>query len=197
MPNLCSYAMRVVGKKKDVEEFFKVITCNYDYTYNNFTYDRHMYRIFSADSEDFVFTKHDGDVVADTVQYKPTSGPDDIIETEIVGSCAWSVSSCMMEGTSTYYTSYKKEHTRGTTLAIESKNLNLLIEVFSEESGVGFMEHIRIIKGEIEVDDCVEWCDSYEDANGEEVEASGGIEWMFSIDQSDYNLTVDLTKGDK
>lgn len=147
MPNLCMYSMCVKGKKENIEEFIKVIEANYNYGTMEFSYDRHFFRVFEAYYEEIEQVK------------------DDIYQVIIGGDCAWSVSSCMFDNHSLgYYATFKKDYgdkCRGTTLPIESKNLNLSIEVYSEECGMCFQEHYVIINGDVVVDECVDWYEYY------------------------------------
>ena len=141
MPNYCGYQMKVKGKPENVDEFVKVIQADYSFDdKDNCICDvgRHFWRVFYADI-------YDEEIV------------DGVKSVYISGSCAWSVYSCMMDGPHTYNEQYPKHC--GTTLAIESKQLELEIEVFSEEPGVGFMEHFVIIKGDIVTDACIEYCE--------------------------------------
>lgn len=140
MPNYCYYSMCVKGSKKNVEEFIKVMQADYNYSEKHFTFDRHMFRVFSA--------------YADEVERDKGN----VYSTVINGDCAWSVSTCMFEGN--YYNSLKERYPdefRGTTLLRESKRLKLNIEVYSEESGCCFQEHYVIMDGDLIVDECVEW----------------------------------------
>lgn len=140
MPNYCNYSMCVVGAKENIEKFIKVINSGYNYGTMEFDYDRHLFRVFEAVNDE-IEERYDGR-----------------FQTTINGYCAWSVSSCMLEDG--YYRSVKKNYPdnfRGTTLDIESKNLDLDIEVFSEESGMCFQEHYIIKNGEVVCDECVDW----------------------------------------
>ena len=140
MPNYCNYSMCVVGKKENIEEFIKVIQADYDYGNMVFNHDRHMFRVFEA-NHDEIEERYDG-------RY----------QTVINGYCAWSVSSCMLEGG--YYKSVKRDYPdnfKGTTLDRESERLNLSIEVYSEEPGCCFQEHYIITDGNIVCDECVDW----------------------------------------
>ena len=176
MPNLCSYAMKVVGQKEKIEEFIKVMQCNYDYYKMEFDFDRHIGgRVFDADVYEFKEIR------------------DGVHMALISGSCAWSVHSCMFGGAHTYYEDLKSQYfesCRSTTVRKESDTLGLDIEIFSEESGCEFMEHYLIRKGNIEIDDCVEyheyWVEDYE--TKEEAEQKLGIEITdeeWSIGQDD------------
>lgn len=149
MPNYCSYSMCVKGTRENVNEFIKVIQAGYDYGSMEFDYDRHLFRVFEAYYETIEDLGH---------------GLSQVI---INGNCAWSVSSCMLDDHPTgYYNTLKQRYPnefRGTTLQIESKNLNLGIEVFSEESGMCFQEHYVIINGNITVNECVDYNEYYLD----------------------------------
>ena len=140
MPNYCNYSMKVVGTKQNIQEFIKVIQADYNYYDMTFSYDRHMFRVFEAEHDE-IEERADGR-----------------FETVINGYCAWSVASCMFAAG--YYRDSQKSHPdnfKGTTLDIESKNLNLDIEVYSEEPGCCFQEHYIIINGDIVCDECVDW----------------------------------------
>ena len=139
MPNYCDYFMKVKGKPENVDEFVEVIQASYSFDdQDNCICDagRHFWRVFEAYIED-------EEIV------------DGIKSVYIGGYCAWSVHSCMMSGESTYQNDYPNG--LGTTLDIESKRLELEIEVFSGEPGMGFMEHFVIIKGEIKMNACIEY----------------------------------------
>lgn len=188
MPNYCNYSMCVKGTKENVEEFIKVIQADYNYGTMEFSYDRHFFRVFEAD-------------------YNEIEELDDNIYQAIIdGYCAWSVSSCMFNNhSSSYYNALKERYPnafRGTTLPIESKRLNLDIEVFSEEGGMCFQEHYIILKGDVVCDECVDWNEYYIDEyetkeeaeedleieitdeewnSGDSYISRGGFEWDFDI----------------
>lgn len=169
MPNICFYSMCVIGKKESVEEFIKVIKADYDYGTMEFTHDRHLFRVFEAYENNI---EHIGQNVQG----------DDLYEVIINGECAWSVGCCMFDdGYHGYYADFKKRFPndfRGTTIPIESKNLELSIEIFSEESGMCFQEHYMVVDGDVIVDECVDWDEYYirDYATKEEAEEDLGIE---------------------
>lgn len=142
MPNYCNYSMCVVGTKENVEEFAKIMNADYNYGTMEFSYDRHMFRVFEANYDEI---EEMGDGTFQVV---------------IDGYCAWSVSSCMLEHG--YYKDCKERYGnnfRGTTLLIESKRLGVDIEVYSEESGMCFQEHYIISDGKLVRNECVDWCE--------------------------------------
>lgn len=169
MPNYCDYEMRVVGKKENVEEFTKVMTANYDYYKMEFSYDRHMGgRVFEANT--WAFEKMDNDVWAAMID----------------GYCAWSVHSCMFDGGHTYYNDLKsiyKEKCRSTTIPIEAERLDLGVEVFSKECGMGFQEHYIVRKGEITTDECVDYIEYYVEEYNTKEEAEKELEIEISDEE--------------
>ena len=155
------YSMCVIGKKNDVEEFIKVAQADYDYGTMEFSHDRHFFRVFEA--------YYNG--IEDL--------GDDLYQVIINGDCAWSVGCCMFRGG--YYDDFKKRFPnefRGTTIQIESKRLNLSVEVFSEECGMCFQEHYIVIDGDIIETECEDWYeyDISEYETKEEAEKDYGIE---------------------
>lgn len=80
----------------------------------------------------------------------------DIIEqndnfTIVGGDCAWSISSAMRKG--------ENEN----NIEKLSKKLNLSIEAYSEEPGCEFQEHFCVINGNIQLDECVDYIETYEE----------------------------------
>lgn len=69
----------------------------------------------------------------------------------LCGDCAWSVSSAMRSDSGR----------REVSLESESERLGLVIEVFSEEIGFEFQEHVLINNGEVLIDDCVDYAEHY------------------------------------
>lgn len=130
MPNWCNYEMRVRGKKEKIEELQKIMTDN--------KLPRHFHRVSIDDVIDF--NQKDGSFI-----------------THIIGQCAWSVYSCMFEGDCTYQNDDPKA---STSLQKESERLELEIEVFSDEPGIGFQEHYHYDCGEEldnECNDCIHY----------------------------------------
>ena len=70
---------------------------------------------------------------------------DDVCIYDLFGDCAWSIWSAM-----------RKANNPNNIEAL-SKKLNLTIEVFSEEPGIGFMEHFAVENGKVLCDDCIDW----------------------------------------
>ena len=185
MPNICDYSMKVIGREEDVNEFIEIMQNDYDCTPNE---PRHFWRVFEA-YEDYRDDLWNG-----------------MVSVQLSGDCAWSVHTCMTEGG--YQRDHMSDGTNGTTLRAESERLNLVIEVFSEECGMGFMEHYLYAFGKEIFDICVDYheyylenFDSVEEFNEElnlnwtqeefdnyedDRYTEGGLEWDFSINLERY-----------
>lgn len=192
MPNLCDYTMKIVGEKDKIATLIKYLQNDYWYVEDGNSYrpsdeqigkysfcyeegnwklytnaEKHFYRVFDAFPDE-----KDGEII-----YQESN--DGRWETYVYGDVAWSVCSCMMDAPLSYYSESKNEPLRehGTTLEIESRNLDLNVEVFSAEPGCCFAEHILYKKGELLVDECLdyqEYClDEFE--TKEEAEEEYGI----------------------
>lgn len=123
MANNCCFNMMVVGSKDNVKELAAIM--NYEHP------EKKMCRIFSA------------------YVYEEDTMPNGEYYAKISGDCAWSVYVCMFDGAHTYASQISDPEV--TTLPAESARLNLDIEVYSDEPGVGFAEHYRIINGVVKV----------------------------------------------
>lgn len=117
MPNYCNYELKAKGEKENLEKLIEILNNNYNMSEED---PLHMFRIFEA---------------------TPTFDNEEKTFLTVRGYCAWSVYSCMMEGFCTYYSDSYKD-TNATTIDRLAKDLNLYIEIISEEPGMCFMEHI-------------------------------------------------------
>lgn len=165
MANYCYYEMKVVGKENNVKELVKYLEANYEYKGNELVMceaDKHFFRVFYAEVID---------------EYGADKGYINLIS----GDCAWSTFSCMLKGEHSYYDIFKnRKGFKGTNLVDASRDLSLDIEVFSEEPGCGFMEHYLIKQGVMDIDEC----ENYEETYNEEIdeyEKKGGFTWDFTI----------------
>lgn len=188
MPNYCSYSMQVTGRPEDVDLFLNEMRS--DYCYNEhicegITKDmRHFCRVFeAAPSGEFTFLKQVND------NYEVF-----LKRLEITGDCAWSVASCMTSGAYTYYSQFKEKYenrSQATTLQLESRRLNLVIEVYSEETGCAFSEHMLYVNGEEVINDCVDyneiWYDEDDNELDEPIREGGFDSWDFT---NEYDLRI-------
>lgn len=133
MANYCSYWMKACGKKKDCLKLLEVMQRDYKGTADD---QPHLWRVFEAGS---------------------TKETDNSIE--ISGYCAWSVKSCMFDGDGTYQSDDSTG--KGTTIDKLSKELNLDIEIFSEEPGMEFAEHYIIMNGEVTLEEETDYSELY------------------------------------
>lgn len=67
---------------------------------------------------------------------------------KVFGDCAWSVYCCMCEGSYTYYTDSHESDPKLTCLREATEELQLEVEIKSEEPGMGFWEHFHYKNGE-------------------------------------------------
>ena len=119
MANNCFYDMHVKGKPADVDKFKEMLT-DYDLP-------KHFFRVFEA------------------YEYDRSDNPDGTVTAMISGDCAWSVAACMTKDNPLTYCSTFDD---GTSLAEQSAELDLDIEVYAEETGMCFAEHYLYKKGE-------------------------------------------------
>lgn len=170
MPNYCNYELLAKGSKENLLKLKEVFQSNYNYKkqddgafIENDCNWKHLFRVFEAES----------------IENDLDEG-----EINIYGYCAWSVYCCMCEGEYTYYSDTIDEYGdafKGTTLQELSRELNLDIEIFSDESGCGFMEHYAYRKGECIHNECVDWVEAENEETGEYITVSGGLEWDYTI----------------
>ena len=148
MANYCDYNMKIIGYPSNVGKALEIIMQNYSYWSPTFLKNPkpHLYRVFEANLGDM------------------RNVTQSIVSMEVYGYCAWSVYSCMMEGPFTYYNDFRPNNpdkkttmdyiSAGTSLIQMCRDLNLYIEVYSDEPGMGFQEHIVINNfGKILIDD--------------------------------------------
>ena len=159
MPNYCDFEMKVRGSKTAIARVFKCLNTDYNYGEGKPSH-QHFFRVFQADKAE-----------------EPTKNQDGTYTQVIYGYCAWSVSSCMLDGAFSYYQSVKKDHPdifMGTTL--EEQSEDCLIEVFSEEPGMGFSEHYIFKNGRCICNDECEIMSGGLDKKGQPIE-SDDIDW--------------------
>ena len=175
MPNYCNYEMKIKGRKENVDKFASYVKADYSYdeiinenndkeaVYKELTADKHFYRILEAciiDEE--IFENGDSEVI-------------------ISGYCAWSILSCMTDDFGSYYKKNEElVNHKGTHLVEATKELDVVVEIFSEEPGMGFMEHYLVDRGNMVVGECVDYEEEYDEETDECI-YHGGIEWEYAI----------------
>lgn len=142
MPNYCFYDLNITGKPDDVERVVNALKAEYNYTDPASVKHEHLYRVFEAE------VYHDE---TDEFGVKTTG---------VRGNCAWSVGSCMMGGQSGYYSDFEKRYgkdNKGTCLENLTKETNTIVEIYSEETGCCFQEHIVVNHGIVLLDETVDY----------------------------------------
>lgn len=101
--------------------------------------------------------------------------PDDIVSEYVEGFCKWSVLCAM------------RDEYRNPSVESESRKLNLFVEIYSTEIGCAFQEHVFIKKGEIVVDDCVDYNEIYvgQYDSIEEYNAANGTDFTQNMVEDD------------
>lgn len=149
MPNWCEYEMKVVAKDhKAIDRLLSIM----NYRDSEF----YLYRVASARMSVFDNTYPN------------------VCSAIIEGDVAWSTN---------YWTSPRKEDdiasdtgARLARLQDICEKLDIAVEIFSREPGIGFQTHEVINNlGEIELDECVDWTEEYEDLDGVLHEEAGGF----------------------
>ena len=142
MSNDCLFTMYVAGRKADVEA-----------VHNRLDYE-------SDSAVSFARIK---DVEP---MYEPWAASDDgeVVLMAFYGCCAWSVETCMRDGDERYH-SYPQNPEVTTTLELTARELDVDLEVYSSELGMGFAEHYRYEggSGECLADETVDYHESWFD----------------------------------
>ena len=140
MPNICDYEIKIRGSKEAIKRVVDCLKADYNYNTGEVPHE-HFFRVFEASEVELV------------------ANNDGTFTQRISGNCAWSVQCTMVSESerSSYYGDIKRECPdlfKGTTLKKQSKDCE--IEVFSEETGIGFSEHYIFKNGNCVCDDCVD-----------------------------------------
>ena len=167
MCNICDFKIKAVGEESNINRLLECLKNEYHYirgetqekldeelskryslkyaskdggSYLYANNDKHLYRIFECCATEKV--KKDNNCYA-----------------VMSGDCANSVFVCMFEGPNSYYTDglnswikdLAKEH--ATTVVQLSKDLDLKIEIYSNEPSFGMAEHYIVDKGKVIADE--------------------------------------------
>lgn len=130
MANYCEFMMKVKGSKESILSFKEVLERSDKYQSDNI-----LAGLISYDASD----------IHSEYAY-------------ITGICKWSVHTSFMEGDGTYYsdslTDKKSFPFTLTNIVKLAKELDITIEVFGEEPGMGFIEYYLITPQGVEEDIC-------------------------------------------
>lgn len=133
MPNICYAEIQVTGRKESIEEFERILNADYNYTTNEFSHKPHFWRIFDCYAMDMIHIEG-------------------LIYTQNFAiECAWSVDCCMGDGPFSYHETNNKDTDKerfDITLSEAARKLDLDIEIWSQEPGMCFTEHIHNRRGE-------------------------------------------------
>lgn len=175
MSNLCNYIMKIVGTEENVDEFVSILQAEYDYNVEPPQCEhKHFWRLFNVDVID--------EEELDSRYHAKT----------VSGDCAWSVYSCMFSGEHTYQGSYEGDtRYNGTDILTESKNLNLSVEIYSSEPGIGFQEHFLIDKGDIIKSECEDYHELSTEWFNNPREICEELQSEYSEADIQYNLSED------
>lgn len=161
MPNICDFDAKIRGPKTKVLKLAEWLASNYNYDnkYPNCYIEKGGIKIPTE--------HHIGFRVFET-NYSPEDIQDfadaDEVTLYAFGNCAWSVSCCMLDTSSTDYLNAFKNEKRPYAISLTKacKELGTEIEIYSQEPGCCFSEHIYVNKeGELILNDCVEYTDTY------------------------------------
>lgn len=163
MANICDFSMIVKGKKGNIEQFINMMQ------QKGTVWMGRGAVVHSQDMEETELCE--------------------IYRCQIDGDTKWSVQSSMVSNAISMRTEPDKwsfgdmDKTTLTfvTLFEACEQLQLDMEVYSEECGCGFQEHYVFVDGNLVVEECVDYTEEYNEET-EEYESSGGFDsWDFEI----------------
>jgi hypothetical protein len=137
MPNWCFGEMLVKGTKENKQKFIDLFLSH------NPQENENKKRYFAR-----TWLNTDVEVLKDNLECEVSS---------IFFECAWSVYSCMVDG-------YPQQYDKCPTIFEISKELELEIQVASEEGGMCFREFYHIDNGEVITQECEDFPESEFDA---------------------------------
>ena len=161
MANICDFSMVVKGKKENIEQFINMMEQKGDVWMGRGAY------VYGQDMQKV---------------------ENEIYRCQIEGETKWSVQSSMVSNAISMRTEPEKWafHEDKATLSFVTlyeacEQLELDMEVYSEEPGCGFQEHYVFIDGVLVAEECVDYEEEYNEET-EEYESSGGFDsWDFEI----------------
>ena len=162
MANICDFSMVVKGKKENIEQFIDMM-----------------------EQKGTVWMGRGA-----TINFK---GMEEVengkYRCQIDGDTKWSVKSSMVLNAASmrenpdmwaFGEGVDKTKLSFVTLFGACEQLELAMEVYSEECGEGFQEHYLFAEGVLMIDETVEYTEKYNEET-DEYESSGGFDWDFEI----------------
>ena len=163
MANTCIFSMVVKGKKENIETFLDMM--------------QQKGKVWMGRGAIVDFTDL-GEVESGKHRY------------QIDGETKWSIQSSLISNAVSMRTEPEKwcfnDGTDKTELSFVTlfeacERLDLDMEVYSEECGIGFQEHFLFVDGELLADECVDYTEVYNEET-DEYEPEGGFDdWDFEI----------------
>ena len=163
MANICDFSMMVKGKKENIEKFIDMM--------------EQKGTVWMGRGADVDFTE-----IEEVENGK--------CRCQIDGTTKWSVESSMILNAVfmrehpdmwAFGEGVDKTKLSFITLYEACEQLELAMEVYSEELGCGFQEHYLFNEGQLMIDEVVEYTEEYNEET-EEYESSGGFDsWNFEI----------------
>lgn len=162
MANICNFSMVVKGKKENIEQFIDMMQ------QKGTVWMGRGAVVYSQDMEEL---------------------ENGIYRCQIDGDTKWSVISSMVDNAISMRTETEKwgfgddinkAELSFVTLFEACEQLQLDMEVYSEEAGIGFQEHYVFIDGNLVAEECVDYTEEYNEET-DEYESSGGFVWGFEI----------------
>ena len=163
MANICDFCMMVKGKKESIEQFINMM--------------EQKGNVYMGRGAVINFTDMEE---VDNGKYR----------CQIDGYTKWSVQSAMIDNAISMRVEPNKwnfgENVDATKLSIITlfeacEQLELDMEVYSEECGCCFQEHYLFVDGELVANECVEYIEEY-NKETDEYESTGGFDsWDFEI----------------
>lgn len=148
MANCCITNIVVRGRKECVEQFDKILHAGYNYNTMEFPDGPHFHRVRDIDRGLYQ-------------EYGLMAMQDYIVD------CAWSAELCLMNTPDSYYDKrVQQEQKEGipnhsTNIVDVSAQYGLDIELWSQEAGCEFEEHILVKHGEVIENECYDYHDYY------------------------------------
>ena len=162
MANICSFSMVVRGKKENIE------------TFNNMMQQVgtvYMGRGAELDCEDMEELS------------------DNNYRCQMLGQTKWSIQSSLIDNAISMrsdsgrwsFGDIDKSTLSFVTLYEACEQLNLDMECYSEEPGIGFQEHYLYVNGKLLEHECVDYSEEYNEEEDEGISTGGFENWDFEI----------------
>lgn len=185
MANCCYYDVRVFGFKNEEDKtaFLRVFDNNYhNPNFSNVT-EVYATKTNCLDNRQPYMALYDAYI---------EEHEDGVVQ--ITGDCKWSVATSMLGNCPSYYWDCHRDGAKHPYTCLEelSKKYGVIIEVFSEEGGMGFKEHYVVKEGKVVYESCVDWESYYAEDSWEKFveETADGVEEDAPVTKEEYERQV-------